>query len=218
MSLPANLPSIANAKLPVLYEEAHAALAKCQKVDECRDWANKAEALASYAKQAKNHELRKMAERIQARAIRRCGALLREIEDGQGARSDLLGAGADPKLSRAQAARDAGMSRHQKRTALRVANVPEDEFEALVESDDPPTVTALSEKGTRPITDLEGRDPDEYLQTTYALGMLRHCAEFAEEHDPAAIARGALPSEHVKMAALIDTIHPWITRLRKEIA
>ncbi len=35
----------------------------------------------------------------------------------------------------------------QKRTALRVANVPD--FEAQVESDDPPTVQRLAEEGDR---------------------------------------------------------------------
>jgi hypothetical protein len=82
--------------------------------------------------------LRTMADRIQARAIRRCGELLRAIKDGQGARTDKLGGGAAPKLSRAQAAREAGLSRDQKRDALRVANVPGEEFEAAVESEDPP--------------------------------------------------------------------------------
>jgi hypothetical protein len=29
-----------------------AALAECERIDECKDWANRADALASYAKQA----------------------------------------------------------------------------------------------------------------------------------------------------------------------
>jgi hypothetical protein len=48
-----------------------------------------------------------------------------------------------------QAARDAGLSKRQKDTALRVARIPEADFEALVESDNPPTVTRLAELGTR---------------------------------------------------------------------
>jgi hypothetical protein len=39
--------------------------------------------------------------------------------------------------SRRPAARDAGLSREQKVTALRIANVPEAEFEAAVEGDNP---------------------------------------------------------------------------------
>jgi len=39
------------------------------------------------------------------------------------------------------------MSERQRKTALRVANVPSEEFEQAVESDNLPTVTALAERG-----------------------------------------------------------------------
>ena len=91
--------------------------------------------------------LRKMAERIQARAIRRCGELLKQVETGQGVRTDLLHDAADMKLTRTEAATQAGLSERQKVTALRVANVPTREFDALVESEKPPTVTKLAEQG-----------------------------------------------------------------------
>jgi len=39
------------------------------------------------------------------------------------------------------------MSEDQRKTALRVANIPEDEFEAAVESDNPPTMTDLARRG-----------------------------------------------------------------------
>ena len=81
-----------------------------------------------------------MAERIRARAIRRCGELLRAIKEHPGGRKPV---GAPPHVSRSQAARDAGLSKDQKVSALRVARIPESEFEAAVESDDPPTVTRL---------------------------------------------------------------------------
>jgi hypothetical protein len=71
-----------------------------------------------------------MADRIQARAIRRCGELLRAIEAKAG-RPKGNGGGA-PTITRTQAAKDAGLSRDQRHTALRVARVPETEFEATV--------------------------------------------------------------------------------------
>ena len=54
--------SVKNAPLPVKYEHARAALAECQSVDECQTWAKKAEALASYARQADDDSLEKMAQ------------------------------------------------------------------------------------------------------------------------------------------------------------
>ena len=43
------------------------------------------------------------------------------------------------KSSVRQAAEAAGISRHQMYQAMKLASVPRDEFEAMVESDDPPT-------------------------------------------------------------------------------
>ena len=84
--LPANLPSISRAKLPATYAAAKEAITECARIDECKDWADKSEALASYAKQAEDDALRKMCDRIQARAIRRCGELLRAICPDKGGR------------------------------------------------------------------------------------------------------------------------------------
>lgn len=43
-------------------------------------------------------------------------------------------------------AAEAGLSEHQAKTAVRVANVPADEFEKAIESDSPPTVTRLADE------------------------------------------------------------------------
>ena len=44
--------------------------AQCNQIDECQEWANKAEALASYARQAEDSTLHKLSDRIRARAVR----------------------------------------------------------------------------------------------------------------------------------------------------
>ena len=41
----------------------------------------------------------------------------------------------------------AGMSRHQMYQAMQIGNIPEEEFERLIESDDPPTLTDLARFG-----------------------------------------------------------------------
>ena len=85
-----------------------------------------------------DEELRKMADRIQARAIRRCGDLLKEIEKASGARTDLQPGGGTPlRLTRKRAAAEAGMSSDQAKAAIRVSNIPHEEFETSIESDDP---------------------------------------------------------------------------------
>lgn len=82
-----------------------------------------------------------MATRIRDRAIRRAGELLKQIEPQPGKRTDIEpGVAADTRLTRADAAEAAGMSKRQAVTAIRVANVPAAEFEKQVESPNPPTV------------------------------------------------------------------------------
>lgn len=80
-------------------------------------------------------------------------------------------------LSRSQAARGAGLSADQQKQAQRVARVPELDFERAVESESPPTVTELADRGTRkqptPLIDLAGRDPKDFAACTAAMGRIR---------------------------------------------
>ena len=164
----------ASARLPQTYESAKVALANCANIDECKDWADKAAALASYARQADDDELMKMATRIRDRAIRRAGELLKQIEPGKGGRPPETTMGGHSSFTRTSAARDAGMSAHQQAQAVRVANVPADEFEKQVESNSPPTISALADQGKRsapkPVLDLQGRDPDEFNRAMHYVG------------------------------------------------
>src|SRR5262249_766269 len=133
----------ASGNLPATYEAARKALSECSRIDECKSWTDKATALASYARQAQDHSLLEYAQRIQARALRRCGELLHQVAPAPGARTDL-----GTVATRGSAAADAGLSERQAKTALRVAQVPDDAFEAAVDSIKPPTVTELAVMGT----------------------------------------------------------------------
>jgi hypothetical protein len=138
---------VSKAPLPVVYREACDALARCERLDECKSWSDRAMALASYARQAKDQVLFNAALRIQVRAVDRAGALLK-LFDGRGRPLENKD-GTDPLLSQEQAGEKAGMSERQIKTAVRVNNVPRDELETLVESEHPATVTQLAELGRR---------------------------------------------------------------------
>jgi hypothetical protein len=78
--------------------------------------------------------------------VRRCGELLKLIEPSKGGQpTHSTHTGTD--TSRSQAAADAGLSKRQKDTAIRVANVDDDSFNEQVESENPPTVTQLAAQG-----------------------------------------------------------------------
>lgn len=169
------------ARLPQTYEAARAALAECSEVDECKDWADKAAALASYAKQADDDQLERMAQRIRARAIRRAGELLKQVDARGGDRTK---SEAVRTFAQSDAARDAGMSKHQQVQAVRVANVPADDFERQVESDKPPTLTQLASQGIKPRapapdpqTWLQGRDPKMFNRALHLTALITEYAD-----------------------------------------
>jgi len=225
--LPASQPSISLARLPINYEAAKKALAICERIDECLEWADRAAALASYAKQSQDETLLNTSMRIRARATRRCGELLQQIEPMSPSTSGRLNGKAGPVAappSRTSAARDAGMSDRQKKTALRVATVPEAEFDRMVDADHPATVTELAGRGTKerprpadPALDIGDIDPKDHLAATQALGTVGRLQDFANEHDPRSVVRGCKPHDRDRLLARVTDCLTWLTKLKKEL-
>lgn len=217
---PASVPATinqANAKLPVSYEQAKVALSNCASLDECMNWGDKMEALASYAKQAGDDEMMKMATRIRDRAIRRAGELLKQIEPGKGGRPSETGIAADTSFTRKDAAEQAGMSKRQQVTAIRVANVPEVDFERQVESANPPTVTKLAEQGKKPaptpVIDLKGRDPSEFNRSLHFVAEFEEYAKSIRSFDLEKMLPALTPVEASRIRVAIteiDAIHDRI--------
>lgn len=209
----AKLPDIRTAKLPDTYLAAKDALSQCSRVDECKEWANKAMALASYAKQSEDKSLFNLAVKIQARAIRRCGQLLKEVEPKDRG-GDRRSPGRCRPGGRTQAAQDAGLSERQKKTALRVATVPEETFEAEVESDNPPSVTKLAQMG---IVSKENYHPS-FSKVVSLGGTLGRLAEFCDQNDPNDLV-GAIKEHYLAEFCLnIATIEEWLQRFAKSLS
>jgi hypothetical protein len=207
-----NLPStsVESAQLPILYENAKVALSECSRIDECQQWADKAAAMASYAKQAKDETLHRYAERIKARAITRCGELLKAIQPASG--MHMKQEGAHHFQTREQAATDAGLSEHQRKTALRVASVDPAVREAMIESDSPPTITELAELGKKPrnIVELGETAPRDYALATEAQGTLREFAAYCRKNDPIRIAKAFQPHEVAAMRSFVSVVDGWL--------
>lgn len=185
-------------KLPATYTAARKALAQCSRVDECQEWANKAAALASYARQAKDESLRRMADRIQARATRRCGELLKQVPKGNG------GHNTDShtvNANRREAAKAAGLNSGQAARAINVANVPEKEFERLVESDPPTPMHKIAELGVNHRNLLPPLD----------VSAIRKFANFCGKTDAATYAASVSDPELKKeLTALVGEIDSWL--------
>jgi hypothetical protein len=117
------------------YETARAALAEAHRVDEVKNIRDKAEAMAAYARQAKDSELIQYATEIKVRAERRCGELLaRTAATGERATREKHGRGGQvasfdqtpPTLAQMGLTKDES-SRYQQLAAM-----PADHFETAV--------------------------------------------------------------------------------------
>jgi hypothetical protein len=76
---------------------------------------------------------------VQARAIRRCGELLQAIAPAKNQHDAKDRARVDnrPSSSCKSAAEEAGLSSYQRKTALRVAKIPQEEFDETMDADTP---------------------------------------------------------------------------------
>jgi hypothetical protein len=215
----AEIPGVEDAWLPENYVKARTAISECDSIDECLSISDKAAALASYARQARDKTLEDSCKRIYARATQRAGELLKEQKASKGGRpskktkagtrpSSETGADAHPSSSRKAAAQAAGMSDHQRKTALRVAAVPKDEFEKKVESNNPPSVTELAELGTKHIA--KDDDAQEFASSIQARRTLHQMAEIAKRSDAEVMVRGASESELKEIEDNIEVVRTWL--------
>jgi hypothetical protein len=116
----------------VRYEHARTALAECYRVDEVKDIRDKAEAMAAYARQAKDSELIQYATEIKVRAERRCGELLATTEKNRGA------AGSTQSIAVERCDRDTptlasmGLTKDESSRYQQLAAMPDEHFETAV--------------------------------------------------------------------------------------
>lgn len=116
----------------IRYEQARTALAECHKVDEVKDIRDKAEAMAAYARQAKDSELIQYATEIKVRAERRCGELLASTERAPAGRPAANASNrttdSPPTLA------DMGLTRDESSRYQQLAAMPAEYFETAVET------------------------------------------------------------------------------------
>jgi hypothetical protein len=209
------------ASLPAVYSEARNALAKCARIDECKSWADRAAALASYAKQADDEQLLNNAKRIKARAIDRIGELAEEIPPAKNQHDAAERAATGTGSSRKQAAKDAGLSPRQLATALQVHNVPRDAFEAQIESDSPPTITELARQGTKSQPQafdmLQGRDPKDFQAATAVIGLLTYAVGKIPYLDLTNAIRGMNDREKSEAIKNAYALHDWLSELINQL-
>ena len=114
----------------IRYEAARNALAEAHRVDEVKDIRDKAEAMAAYARQAKDSELIQYATEIKVRAEQRAGQLTAQMETTQGRRTSSH----DAKKSKAEQLADVGLTVQEAHRYEALAAMPTEHFETAVET------------------------------------------------------------------------------------
>ena len=149
--------------------------------------------------------------------------MLKEIEKGSGGdrKSDNFKRG-DAALfdSRKSAAAAAGLSPDQAKDSIRVANVPEELFEAQIESDSPPTITNLAEQGTKkavPRYEQLGMTKKAWQAGMHFRGHLSDMARHADNFDPQEVVDGSTPKEREQMRHNIKIIDNYLDQLIAKI-
>lgn len=204
----------AHAPLPVVYENAKTALYNCVNVDECINWADKALALASYARQSHDEELEKLAKRIRARAIRRCGELLKMFDgrpnnNPSGKEGGTQGRDAPP-LGRYEAGKNAGLSLDQTKQAVNMANIPEALFESKVEEEKPLSTSQLAELGKREF--LSKPKPEAFADSVHLKGDLRRLVEKMDDFYPEYIISAISEEDKQEWRKMIGKIEIWFDK------
>ena len=136
----------------VKYDEARRALAEAHRIDEVKDVADKAAAMALYARQAKDGELIALATEIRRRAERRLG----EIMEGE-RKAGQLAKPPNPKRRVAKKPDDPpslaeqGISKSLADRARKAAALPEEKFEAHVAQTVRGAVASMEGKAARQV-------------------------------------------------------------------
>lgn len=198
--LPLSLAQIENAPLPELYRCAKAALAQLEMagLKETKALGDAFDVIASLARQAKDATLLNQALRYRARCERQLGIQLRELRAAgklhQGSRSQLDGRDSSggyralpPENEDCPTLAEVGISKRQSVRAQALASLPQEDFEAAVEADPPPSLSALAERArsSKPAGTESPRQPvdpfrEGVAEILAASERLRKLAEHAD--------------------------------------
>lgn len=174
---------INSARLPEVYNNAVTALKNCVDIDEVKDWTDKMAAIASYWRQTNDETMFNMAQKIRAQSYRRMGELLSEFDNrnGQNLPNTKSALKDTFSVSQKQVADDAGLSKKQQVTSVRLSKIPEHEFNGLLESEKVPTITELAKHGTKSI--LHKPKPEGYSKGIHIYNDFKNVSSVCKQYD-----------------------------------
>lgn len=207
---------IAEAKLPVAYDEACRALAECQNIDEAKYWDNKADALAAWAKIYRSDRAAIEARRLKLHAYRRMGEIAKELRKGGKKQDGTLAKGSPAFAGQLPGARslliEAGLSKSQAGYAVAMAGLERQKFDGYVSEASPPSPSRIVKVKGSP-------NPDWTVVRTHLHALRTEL----RKHDPAdmgmsikhEIRYGRIQAEAAR--ELVDDVIEWLDRFERAL-
>lgn len=190
------------------YNAARTALAEAHAIDEVKDIRDKAEAMAAYARQAKDTELIKWATEIKVRAERRAGQMLAEMPKATGAKG--IGPIAVPSCDRNQTTlSDIGITKNESSRWQKLAAVSEEQFEHAVAAAKEiagEVTTAAMLRATKPAEDTpkESKPKPKLLSEEESALILAENARLQEVAETLAKDAGEAIADNESMAKIFE--------------
>jgi hypothetical protein len=187
-------------QLPVQYTEACKALAACQRLDEAKSYADKADALAAWAKIYQSDKAAVEARRLKLHAYRRMNELAEQIRPKQGGVKGKKNGGTLPGPT--SLLQEFGLTRAKANSVRKIGQLKPHRFEEIVNA-----ARVLSPEQVRI---REGSGSDTYIAWTLIGGpkFRAYCRKF----DAKEIARGLRPDESQKALQTCVEIRQWLDR------
>lgn len=188
--------------VPVEYENALAQLRACRTLEESRYWADKAEALAAWAKIYHSGEAERESRLLKLHAYRRMGEIALELRPVTYRKG--LPKGKQQLPGPRSLLIESGLSKREAMAARRLATINASAFEAMLNMPRPPSPTASMNCNTN-------SDEGRCMQSLQMLSFW--CRKLTPAHMAAYVSRG----ERQAWRAQLQTIVEWIDEFEQRV-
>lgn len=194
----------------IRYDAMCRAIDEAYQIDEVKEIRDKAIAVEVYSRQAKNIEAERRACEIRLRAERKVGELRRQEEKNKGAATPPPERG-NRFPTNAERRKELGISKKQDERWQKLAQVPQEEFEAALAAPGVPTTSSIIEK----ITEERSKPMD-----SAALWLWGRMKDFERNgilsDDPGRVWGEMADHMRADMRRLLPRVCEWLTQLEEK--
>lgn len=219
--LPANMPTyvrekISDAIIPVVFAEAVRAIAACRSIDEGKYWADKADALAAWAKIYKNDDAAAESRRLKAHAFRRMSKIAEDLASQVQVSLRAKGGGKLPhggQRGPAQTLRAAGFSTSEVMRIRRVGNIPDERFSKLMAQKTPPGIQRMSQEGRghgKKGAPISSQSITMFAGSWSGAANAVQFRHFCRKYSALELARGVRPDEAKAARVIVSELRDWL--------